>query len=244
MSEERKELMRKATLAIGLTLLTIIGFRITGFATDPAQAATLRTSLDDAIPFVPHSVFAYSWVYSSMLYPLFVVRCPELFKRVALAYTIVIAVTLTFFALYPVTSLGFRPDASLLDDTQFHLWAVRLTFVVDPPMNLFPSLHLSIATLSALCAWKAHRGFGLLAGMIALGVAISICTMKQHYIADGLAALALTAVAYRVTLHTYDEASHPERSYSWRGPAAYLAFHGLFYVTFYVLFLCGWKAEG
>jgi len=241
MGTDRRALLVRTGKALGLVLLTVIGFELTGRGIDPAAATPLRPALDDAIPFLPHSVWFYSWVYTTLLLPLFVVRCPELFHRLFKAYVIVIVVTLASFALFPVTSLGFRPDPSQIPDDAFHLWAVRLTFVVDPPMNLFPSLHLSIATISALSAWKAHRGAGLLAALIAVGVAITICTMKQHYIADGVSALLLAFVAYALTLRGYDSSSNPDRAYSWRGPAAYLLFHGLFYMTFICLYLAGWK---
>jgi len=224
--------------ALGMLGFTIAGFSLIGFAVDPAEAYVLRTALDDAIPFLPWSVYVYSWVYSSMLYPLFTVRSGDLFWRVVAAYGLVVAVSLLVFAVFPVTSVGLRPDVSTLDTALFHNWGVRLTYTVDPPANLFPSLHMSIAAIAALSAWKARRLYGLLAAPIVLGIAVTICTMKQHFVADGVAALVLVAVVYRLTLHGWPRAAMPraERAFTWRGPVAYVAFHAMVYGGLYVTF--------
>ena len=220
---------------------TIACFALIGFNVDPSRARVLRTQVDDLIPFWPWSVFAYSWVYTSMLYPLFVVRCPRLFKRSVLAYALVAFVSLLFFALFPVTSLGLRPGVTGLDASVFCNWGVRLTFFVDPPTNLYPSMHLSMASIAMLAAWKARPLFGVLALPVVLGIALSICTMKQHYILDGVSALALVAVVYDLVLGPYDAREVPleDRSFSWRGPLGYLVFHCMVYLGLYLAFRAG-----
>jgi hypothetical protein len=230
-------------LALGLTAATMTLFWWIGYTADPARAASLRTSLDDAIPFVPWTVYLYSWVYTSMLYPLFVVRSPDLFRRVVAAYAVVIVFSLATFALFPVTAVGFRPDPSTLAEASFADWGLRLTYFVDPPMNLFPSQHLSIATISMLSAWTARRAFGLAILPIVAGIAVSICTVKQHFIADGVAGLALAFGVYRIMLARWDPGARREADVAstWRGPAAYLAFHAAFYLALFVAYRAGYR---
>lgn len=223
--------------------LTIAGYHAVASSVDPASAHTLKLAIDDRIPFLPSTIYLYSWVYTSMLYPLFVVRCPRLFRRTVEAYAITIGVSLAAWALYPVTAVGFRPDVRQLDTSVFHNWGVALTYFADPPHNLFPSLHLAAATLAALVAWKARPLFGLWALPVVVGVAVSISTMKQHYVVDGVAALVVVAAVYRLRLASYVSARDAVApvAYSWRGPALYAGFHGCVYLALYLTFRAGFR---
>jgi len=242
MTTARRDTLRNLALTVALTAVSLTLFWLIGHHVDPHSAAVLRTPLDDAIPFWPWSVYLYSWVYTSMLYPLFIIRCPALFLRTALAYALVLAVCLAAFALFPVTSLALRPDPATLDVTTFHGWGTRLTYFVDPPTNLFPSQHLAIAVIATLAAWKTRPLWGALALPIAVGVGVSICTMKQHYVVDGVAAVALAVAVWAAVLRPFRPPATTGRvASSWRGPAAYFAFHGLVYLALYVTYRAGWR---
>lgn len=227
---------------IGEAFLTfwaiVVPFAWVGVTADPAAGASLRTALDDAIPFVPASVYLYSCVYTSMLYPLFTVRDEALWRRCLAAYGVVAALSVATYLVFPVTAVGLRPDVSGLDPSSFHNWGVRLTFFVDPATNLFPSLHVSVAFIATLAAWRARALYGWLALPGALGILVSISTMKQHFVADGLGALVVVGVAWRLTLASYPASRIPvgRRALTWRGPAAFAALHVLFYASFYTLF--------
>lgn len=238
MTPEHRE---KLVLVLLLLLLWVVGYYAIALTTDPRMARSLGTPLDAAIPFVPVTIYLYSWVYTAMLYPLFTVRSIRLFRRVALAYALVIAVSLLSFRLFPVTSLGFRPDPRWLQDHNFHEWGVRLNFFLDPPFNLFPSLHLSIATLVALTAWKARRAYGVLAVLLASGIALAVLTLKQHYLADAVAGIALGSAIYAVLVRPV-RVGNPqmgEVAYGWRGPGGYLGFHLLVLFALYILYRAG-----
>jgi membrane-associated phospholipid phosphatase len=98
---------------------------------------------------------------------------------------------------------------------------VALLYRLDPPYNLFPSLHLSMALLAGLAAWKASRRYGAtaLAGVALIGV--STLTVKQHFIADGVAGIALAAVVYTAIMRPYEPAPGTDPAYGRRGPAAF-----------------------
>ena len=233
--------LSRALAAGSIVAFWMLGYHLIALGIEPTHAHILATGLDDAIPFVSWTVYLYSWVYTSMLYPAFVIRSPVLFRRVFLAYLAVIGPSLVVFAYFPVTAIGLRPDVSVLDTSVFHELGVRLTYFVDPPYNLFPSLHLSIATIAFLSAWKARRLYGILYLPIVAAVGVSICTMKQHYIADGLAALVLAGIVYALVLRPFWTAPRRERdiAYGWTGPAGYLAFHSCVYLGLYVAFEAG-----
>ncbi len=213
----------RAALTIGIVLFFLTGYFGIGRYVDTDSARDLGTTLDRRIPFIAASVWVYLWVFPASLLPLFVVRCDRLFRRTILAYGIAIAVSLIAFAAFPVTSLALRVDPATLDVTHPSAFAVALLYRLDPPVNLFPSLHLSIATLAALSAWKAKRSYGALALGGAALIAVSISTVKQHFVLDGLGGAALAAVIYAFVLRSYAPEPGTDPAFGWRGPAAYLS---------------------
>ena len=186
----------KALLTAGVLALWLAVYFGAARLADPARAASLRTGLDDRIPFVPRAIWLYATVYTAMLLPIFTVRPVGAFRRVVAAYAATILVSGAVFVAFPVTAVGFRPDVSRFGDGALHLWGLRLAFFLDPPVNLFPSLHLSIATLAALASWSVRRAYGALAGLLALAIAAAVLLVKQHFWLDAVAGVALGAVAW------------------------------------------------
>lgn len=233
-----KERLERLALTVGLVTFFIGGYFGVGRSTNPERARELSSAIDEQIPFVAGSVWVYLLVFPAALIPLFVVRCPRLFRRTALAYASVITISLICFVALPVTSLRLRMAPELLDLTRASDWAVSVVYYLDPPYNLFPSLHLSIAFLAAFSAWKAARSLGVFA-FLSLGfIAISVCTVKQHILLDVFGGLGLAALAGAVILRPYRPQEGLDPAYSWRGPALYLVFLILIYFGFYVAYLC------
>lgn len=232
---------RRCTLTAGLIALFLLGYYAIALSLDAERAHTLATPLDDAIPFIAASIYVYAWTYTALLFPLFTVRCPRLFDRVALAYAIVIAAALPCYLFFPVTALSLREATSALDPTRFDEWGVLLNYRLDPPLNLFPSVHMAIVTVAVGAAWRARRRYGVVATCAASAIAVSICTVKQHYVLDALAGLGLGLVAYSMAIRPYRAAdADGPIAYGWHGPALYLALHSSVYLALYGVFRSGW----
>jgi membrane-associated phospholipid phosphatase len=229
----------RAILLVVLFAFWAAGYYGVGLTRDPRYAHVLRTAWDDAVPFLPITIWIYCCVYTAMLLPLFTVRCRVIFRRVALAYAFVIGVSAICFAVYPVTSSGFRPALSDLADAPFHVWGLKLNLFLDPPVNLFPSLHLSIATLAAWTAWKVRRTYGVLAFALTAAIAVSVLTLKQHYWVDAVAGFALGSTAY--TLFVRRSEAHAHAAYGWGGPLAYAVFHTAAIALLVTLYLAGFR---
>ena len=178
----------------------------------------------------------YLAVFPASLLPVFLVRSKHLFRRTLVAYGIAIAASLCVFAALPVTSSGLRTDRSTLDVTCFSPWAVSVLYDIDPPFNLFPSLHLSIAALAALSAGKARRSYGAAAFCGVALIGASICTVKQHFIVDGVGGVALAAIVHAFILRPYAPRPGTDPAYGWRGPLAYAAFLAVLYACCYAGF--------
>jgi hypothetical protein len=57
------------------------------------------------------------------------------------------AISFVSFAVFPVTSAQLRVPKGALNISSPSDWAVSILYSLHPPYNLFPSLHLSLATL-------------------------------------------------------------------------------------------------
>lgn len=230
-------LLERVGLTTGLIIFFITGYFSVGLSRDPADARELAVSLDAQIPFVAQSVWVYLSLFPAALIPLFVVRCPRLLRRTALAYAAVIATSLICFMVFPVTSAKLRVPPAILDVTRPSDWAVSLLYSVDPPYNLFPSLHLSIAVLAAFSAWKAAKLYGAVMLIGVSVVAVSVCVIKQHFLLDALSGIVLAAVPGTLLLLPYQPESGVTPAYSWRGPVTYIAFLILVYAGLYISYL-------
>lgn len=223
-------------IAALLLLYAAGGYFGVAAAVDPASARGLATAWDARIPFVPASIYLYALVYPMILLPLFVVAGESLFRRVAWAYFGIVTACLACFALYPVSAEPLRPPLDGLDASRFHVWGLRLAYRLDPPVNLFPSLHLAGATIAALSAWKARRAYGVLAGAVVLPVAVAVCTVKQHYWLDAAAGVALAGAVYAALLHRYEPPAGEPRARGWRSLLAFAAFVATLYAALYATF--------
>lgn len=232
----KRYMRERVIVTAGLIALFLVGYFGIGHSIEPLRARDWAFSFDERIPFISHSVWIYLLVFPAALMPLFVVRCPRLFRRTALAYLSVMAVSFICFRIFPVTSTGLRAPSELLELSHPSDWAVSVLYSLDPPFNLFPSLHLSIASLAAFSAFKANRVFGI-AALISVGfIGVSVCTVKQHILLDVLGGLALAALVAAVFLRSYRVKDGFNPAYSWRGPALYVMFLILIYAGYVVAY--------
>ena len=213
------------------------GYFGVGWNVSPFRARELATALDSRIPFIASSIWIYLALFPAAFLPLFVVRCPRLFRRTIAAYLFAIAVSVAIFAFLPVTSARLRVDPASLDTTHFAPWAVSLLYRLDPPYNLFPSLHLSIAVLAGLSAWKARRRTGAAVLLSTAFIAASICTVKQHFVLDAAGGLAVAAGAHALALRGYEPSGGVDPAYGGRGLAAFSACAIGAYAGLYAIFL-------
>jgi len=229
----KEEVFERTAIALGVALLFLFGYFGVGFSTKPGRAHEFSTPLDKRIPFIARSIWIYLWSFSASAIPLFIIRSPRLFRRTSLAFAIAILISLICFTVIPVTAIDLRASAeqvkAAVDPSH---WAVSTVYSLDPPYNLFPSLHVSITALAAFSVWKVNRRFGaiLFAG---LGlVAVSVCTTKQHYLVDVIGGLIVAALAGGLSIRPY-KAQGERLTYSWRGPVSYVGSMVLLYVGLY-----------
>jgi len=150
--------------------------------------------LDERIPYWP----AWSWIYSFLYYPAIVylnwtVTSARHFNHLAMSFFLLLAGQMAFFVFFPVETpphwRAINRGRSLSE--RFLLFVRRF----DAPSNCFPSMHVSVAMLTAL---HAHASLGPLVFMFPALIALSCIFTKQHYLLDLPAGAALGWGAFLV----------------------------------------------
>lgn len=177
--------MRLTDYAINLVLSVILIVGVYQFyfwcQRNPlAQPRELRLPLDDRIPYRP----GWVWIYSCIYYPLilylnFVVESARHFTHVAMSYVLLLALQMAFFVLFPVTTPEQWRAYNLRRTLSEQFLALVQRF--DARSNSFPSMHMSVAVLTALHL-QGHLGPFALAFPVA--IALSCLYTKQHYLVD------------------------------------------------------------
>jgi len=159
-----------------------------------APAREFHFALDERIPYWP----AWVWIYSALYFPgilcaNWVVGSSREFVYLAGRYLALLAMQMVFFLLFPVAT-----PASWRTVNQRRTGSERfLAFVqrIDARSNSFPSMHTSVAMLTALYL-QPH--LGLWTFLFPLLIGLSCLFTKQHYLVDLPAGAALGWLAHRV----------------------------------------------
>ncbi|HNC22831.1 MAG TPA: phosphatase PAP2 family protein [Opitutaceae bacterium] len=156
------------------------------------QPRELKMAIDDLIPYRP----GWVWIYSCLYYPVivyinFVMQSPRQFLHVAMSFVILLAMQMTFFLLFPVIT----PEAWRANNQRRDLSERFLAFVqsFDGRANSFPSMHVSVATLTAL---HLMPNLGMWAMAFPLLIGLSCLFTKQHYLIDLPAGAVLGGAAF------------------------------------------------
>lgn len=156
----------------------------------------LSLSIDKRVPYWPSWVWIYSFLYYPMiLYINLVIKSPREFTHLAISYILLLIFQMIVFILFPVQT----PELWRSRDAQRNLSERFLAFVqsIDGRSNSFPSMHCSVAMLTALHLLP-HLGPAIFAFPVLIG--LSCLFTKQHFVIDVPAGLALGWATYEVFL--------------------------------------------
>ena len=159
-----------------------------------ASPREFRLPIDDRIPYRPRWV----WIYSFLYYPVIVainwtVTSPRQFLYVAISYMLLLASQMIFFIFLPVTTPAEWRTAVTGRGRSERFLAFVQSF--DGRSNSFPSMHTSVATLTAL---HLYPSFGPVVIAFPALIALSCLFTKQHYVVDLPAGALLGWVAFEL----------------------------------------------
>ncbi len=141
-----------------LSVILIVGAYQFYFFTQRHRLRTPRvfhSSIDERIPFVP----AWSWVYSFLYYPAIlylnlIAGSTRQFVLMAFSFIVLLALQMLCFELFPVaTPPHWRKKLAQSRAASAASRFLGLVRNFDASTNCFPSMHVSVATLTALHAF-------------------------------------------------------------------------------------------
>jgi membrane-associated phospholipid phosphatase len=185
------------TINLILSVILIVGVYQFYFWCQRHQLTTpreLKLPVDDWIPYWP----GWVWIYSCLYYPVivyinFVMESPRQFLHVAMSFMVLLGLQIPFFVLFPVATPEHWRSHNRQRD-----WSERfLAFVqsFDQRVNSFPSMHTSVATLTALHLYACTGPWVFVFPVL---IALSCLFTKQHYLIDLPAGAGLGWVAYKI----------------------------------------------
>ena len=155
------------------------------------------TALDRAIPLIPWTVCIYFGCYAFWaLHYCLCAAVPLRARRFFTADFIAKGVCFVFFVGLPTTMA--RPAVQGLNVCES---LVRALYILDAPVNLFPSIHC----LNSWLCWASARdipafshGYKAFALCAAVAVCVSTLTLRQHVLLDVAGGILLAEVCWRL----------------------------------------------
>jgi membrane-associated phospholipid phosphatase len=202
-------------LVLFYVVLNNYAYDYTGQMYPESSGFNLATELDFAIPFIPQTVVFYVYLF----YPLSMLTMAyfgfvEYKKGYALGLALIAinAIAVAIYVVFPVSTFWYRQDL-LAHPLTDNFWADQVynIFANDTSFNCFPSLHAAVSTICAY-TWfryekikpnKATKTIAAATAVIAIGVVLSTLFVKQHYIADEIAGVALALIVGKVVFNKF-----------------------------------------
>ncbi len=150
------------------------------------------TLLDLTIPFLSFFVVFYILYYPFLLMPLILYRNDKnnFFKTIGAMFLL----TSCSFLIYSFFQTEIVRPTFIITNIFDQL--VNYVYLLDKPLNLFPSLHVGLTTIAFLSLQKSYKKYSKYMLIIAVGIILSTVFIKQHYVLDVLAGLILAFVCH------------------------------------------------
>ena len=195
--------------------LNNVAYDWTGQLYPAGSGFRLDTNLEAIIPFIPEMVIFYIYLFYplvilTMLYFAFI----EYRRGYALGWSLVAinAIAILIYVVFPVSTFWYRQDM-LAHPMVANVWADQVynVFANDTSFNCFPSLHAAVSTI-CFFAWfryskikpsKTTKSLAIVALVIASGAVLSTLFIKQHYIADEIAGIALALIVGKIVFDKF-----------------------------------------
>jgi len=158
-----------------------------------AAPREFHLAVDDWIPYQPGWVWIYSLLYyPAILYTNWVVTSAREFTHLVTSYLVLLAFQMVFFLAFPVvTPETWRARNTRRSGSERFLALVQR---FDDRSNSFPSMHTSVATLTALHLYPSLGSWALSFPVI---IGLSCLFTKQHYLLDVPAGAVLGWMVFR-----------------------------------------------
>jgi len=148
------------------------------------------------IPFVPFFVIFYISMYILAGLPILYIKKIDDYRRIAVAYLIMILLHFVFYILLP-----FKMDRPPIPEDGIIIFLLNLMYTIVSPYNLFPSMHVSLATFSTLIYIKYKKKYSFLMVLWLILIILSVLLIKQHQFIDVIGGLILSSLVFLLVFH-------------------------------------------
>lgn len=157
------------------------------------------SAFDRAVPLVSEWMYIYFgcylfWIVNYILVARAYRQAKDVFYRFVTTDMMSRLVCAVFFFALPTTNI--RPEVVV---DSFSDWMLAFLYNIDPPANLFPSIHCLVSWLCFVGIRKSKNvclGYKIFSCVFALLVVASTQFTKQHYIVDAIAGLFLAEALF------------------------------------------------
>jgi membrane-associated phospholipid phosphatase len=172
-------------------ILPLFGYLIVGYYTNGNNTNQLETDIDTLVPMSAAWVFTYILMYVLSLAPICAISNISLLKRWVLNVGVMYMIAIPVWILLPVGVPRIH-----LEGDSFGVFLLGIIQFLDPPTNCFPSMHVAVATLSALVIRDVDKCIGSLILCAVPPIWYSTIAVGQHWAVDGIAGAVLAVTTY------------------------------------------------
>lgn len=166
------------------------------------KPVSLHCFMDNLFTYRPKWV----WIYSGIYYPIIVFTVFSFsdfrqFNYTVMSYVILLVIQMSFFVFFPVqTPAAWRQQVEGNSLTHKFIAYVQS---LDKANNCFPSMHVSVSTLTSLHLAMNYPAIGPWIWLFPLLIALSALYTKQHYFMDLVPGALVGWLAFKVFLMIY-----------------------------------------
>lgn len=179
-----------------LLVMPIININYLLAASLAESGTSLTLKLDYEIPFLSIFIFPYIYWYIFILLGLVFILSKDRnrYARTLLAIYVAMCICYLFYYLYPVEIS--RP---VIANTNIPNRLVNIIYENDRPLNCFPSIHvLNTYIIMRFTKLKDNKSWFWYTNISGILIMLSTLFIKQHFILDGVMAIALGEVVVRI----------------------------------------------
>lgn len=160
----------------------------------PQEVHILELWIDSYIPFWPAFSIPYLLYIPYIIFTLlFFVYFSEFSVFVTISFVFCLLIASFFYVFFQTTV-----PRSTITSADLFSSLVNFIYAVDKPYNCFPSLHVSLSVMMYLYWLKRKTRNSILLGIFTLFIILSTLLIKQHFIADVIAGIALGILSYYI----------------------------------------------
>lgn len=156
-----------------------------------AKAFDGHIFLDSLIPLVPFFIIFYMAGYFFVLLPSFLLKSKKEFRAAYICFFITLSFSFLVFYFFPVFM-----NKQLATGSSFFSHLTKIQQKIDTNLNNFPSLHVSLNTISALIGFYYLKKYRYIVALFGALIAISTLLVKQHLFIDFIGGIIVAFSAF------------------------------------------------